>query len=43
MKAVMSSLGDTTTLHIRDLAPGSMEMGCKGLVSDSRDNWHYYL
>ena len=34
-KAVMSSLGDKTTLHIRNLAPGSMESWRKGLVSDS--------
>ena len=35
MKAVMSSLGDKATLHIRNLAPGAMESWVEGLVSDS--------
>ena len=35
MNAVLSSFGDTTTLHIRDLTPGSIETGIKELVSDS--------
>ena len=42
MKAVISSLGDKTTLHIRNLAPESMESGRKGLVSDSGEYWHFY-